>query len=92
MTEEGLQLIAKHARMNLLEVLDFSDNHLTDRAMEYLAQAESFANLKTLLLDNNHIGDDGVYALADSPICDGLVELKLKCNELQTLFRHVCAA
>jgi len=48
-------------RLDDLESLDLSDNAISDAGLETLATSNSFPNIKKLVLNNNHIGDDGIY-------------------------------
>lgn len=72
----GLQALVGCCGWGTLEDLDLSDNRLGDDAMAVLASATHLLP-RVLGLCGNRIGPAGVAALARSPVCAGLVSLRL---------------
>jgi len=65
-----------------LEVLDLGNNRLSGSALVNIAEAPQLSNLRSLWLEHNTIGMQGIEALVASPILGQLQELRLQGNRL----------
>lgn len=79
--QSGLAALLRSPLAAQLKSLNLHNNELTDRALIALAQVSSaLPQLTELIIDYNDFGEDGMRALARSPLMAHLTSLKIDWN------------
>jgi len=93
--DDKAQILADGLYQGKLETLDLSANKLTGPGVRVLSQAKGLEHLQFLALGNqdvrhdsavyNRIGTEGVEAIANSDLAQGLVSLDIAYNQLEDI-------
>jgi hypothetical protein len=86
---DGAELIARSSSMTSLRRLDLHELYPGEGELAALGSAEHLRSVRHLDVSLNTLGDDGVEALLQTALCDGLLTLDVSFNATTTALADV---